>query len=86
MSASDTAKQRETVIIDEDTVSDTGANTAVPDTTGAGNMGAGIETSRTPDAPESPQQLPPLSPQQQQPSPPAQQQQRVLPTSQQNQQ
>jgi hypothetical protein len=67
----DADRREETVIIDDDTVSDIRADIAVPDTTGAGNMGAGIETSKTPDTPKSPQQPPPTSQHQ---APPKQQQ------------
>jgi hypothetical protein len=61
VSAGDITKERETVIIDDDTVSNTRADTVIPDTTSVGNLGASTETSRTPNAPESPQQPPLLS-------------------------
>jgi hypothetical protein len=80
MSAGGADKGKETVVIEDDTIPDPGADKVVPDTTGAGNMGAEIETTRTPDTPESSQQQPPASqqqtpPQQQQQTPPQQQQQ-----------
>jgi len=67
MSEGGAVRREDTIIIEEETVPDLGADTVVSDTTGAGNMGAGIETTRTPDAPESSQQQPPASQQQPQP-------------------
>jgi hypothetical protein len=70
MSEGGTDRGVDTVIVEEDTMPDLGADTVVSDTIGAGNMGARIETTRTPDAPESSRQQHQAPQQQQQQEPP----------------
>jgi hypothetical protein len=58
MSVRDVVKQRETVIIDDDTVSDADADIDIPDNTRSSIVGAGIESSRAPSKQKAPQGVP----------------------------